>query len=153
MKPPVMPIDSFNEKYTPEPYSGCWLWTGATTTGGYGKIKTGNFRMDAHRAAYILFRGEIPNDLFVLHRCDTPACVNPDHLFLGTALDNIRDSAIKRRSAVCDRHGMAKLTWDAIEEIRKSNESQRAIGRRYGVSQGQVSLIKSGKSWKSTSEI
>lgn len=148
MKPPVTPIESFNQKYIPEPYSGCWLWTGGLTTGGYGKIKTGKFRMDAHRAAYILFNGEITDGLFVLHRCDTPSCVNPDHLFLGTNTDNMHDARKKGRSAMQERHGMARLTWNDVEKIRKSNEPQSRLASRYGISQGHVSIIKSRKCWK-----
>lgn len=89
----------FEAKYVPEPNTGCWLWTAALNTYGYGKM--GRTREEgpegAHRIAWRLLKGPIPLGMFVLHRCDMPACVNPEHLFLGTQADNIRDSVIKGR--------------------------------------------------------
>lgn len=80
----------------PEPNSGCWLWVGTTVT-GYGQLTFGRKRWLAHRLAWEAFRGAVPGDLCVLHRCDVPACVNPDHLWTGTRLDNNRDMTAKGR--------------------------------------------------------
>lgn len=92
-------LERFSEKWTPEPFSGCWIWTGAEAGDGYGYIRHSGAAGDtyAHRASWKLFRGEIPVGLSVLHQCDTPTCVNPDHLFLGTQKDNIRDASGKGR--------------------------------------------------------
>jgi len=76
-----------------EPNIGCWLWINWIDKDGYGGCKHGQ----AHRASWVIYHGPIPNDLFVLHKCDVPACINPKHLFLGTQLDNMRDGFVKGR--------------------------------------------------------
>lgn len=78
----------------PEPNSGCWLWQGNTTKKGYGRLGGGQ----AHRMSWTAFRGTIPEGMCVLHRCDNRACVNPDHLWLGTQIDNINDCVNKGRN-------------------------------------------------------
>jgi hypothetical protein len=88
-------------KYSvPEPNSGCWLWTSAERGNRlkYGSMSIGNNAKFAHRASYEAFVGEIPKNKFVLHKCDTPLCVNPDHLFLGTLKDNMSDCKNKNRN-------------------------------------------------------
>lgn len=77
----------------------CWWWHGAKNSQGYGKLRAGNKWWTAHRISYLLHKGKIPPDLWVLHRCDNPSCVNPDHLFLGTRQDNIEDARQKGRLA------------------------------------------------------
>jgi len=84
------------DTYEPEPMSGCWLWTGRYITTGYGALKGGVTQL-AHRAMWRAHHGEIPRGLFVLHRCDVRCCVNPAHLFLGTAQDNTKDMVRKGR--------------------------------------------------------
>ena len=90
--------DRFDAKWTPEPMSGCWLWTGTVDLKQYGRFSKQGRLCSAHRIAWELYRGSIPTDRNVLHRCDNPSCVNPDHLFLGTLTDNMRDMARKGRS-------------------------------------------------------
>ena len=98
-------------KYTPVPETGCWLWTGAWDTRGYGKFKVTNSATGkAHRFFYKQMVGPIPDGMLVCHRCDTPSCVNPVHLFLGTAADNAEDKRRKGRCGDCsgENNGRAK---------------------------------------------
>jgi hypothetical protein len=83
----------------PIPETGCWIWTGSWAGGGYGILNAQKKRQYAHRFAYEHFKGNIPPKANVLHKCDTPSCVNPDHLFLGTIADNNNDASLKGRKA------------------------------------------------------
>lgn len=93
---PKPAIDRIMENYTPEPNSGCWLWTGSCHRQGYGKLTVNGKTVGAHRESFRALRGD-PGVFQVLHKCDTPACINPDHLFLGTHYDNIVDRLAKNR--------------------------------------------------------
>ena len=90
-------LEKFEERYVPEPNSGCWLWIGATINNEKGHFKMDGKEWIASRASFHLFCGEIPEGQYVLHRCDTPFCVNPDHLYSGTQLDNMRDAVERNR--------------------------------------------------------
>lgn len=81
----------------------CWLWTGAITSRGYGSIRVEGKSTSTHRLSYMLFNGEIPDGFVVCHTCDVPACVNPEHLWVGTVSDNVRDMIQKNRHADCLR--------------------------------------------------
>lgn len=81
----------------PEPNTGCWLWSGSLGSTGYGHIRQGDDVLHAHRASWELFKGLLPPGLFVCHKCDVMPCVNPDHLFLGTPKDNMKDMSAKGR--------------------------------------------------------
>lgn len=144
-------LERFEEKIERIPECGCWIWMGATLGRGYGHTWDGKRRCTAHRLAWKIYFGEIPEGNFVLHRCDTPSCVNPHHLFLGTNQDNIRDAAIKRRLNTCQRnedHPAAMLTDDQVRSIRSSSGSQYSIAKEFGVTQGTICRIISRNTWK-----
>lgn len=91
-------LDAFEHKFIPEPNTGCWLWTASLCRDGYGNFYDGKRVIGAHRFSWQTYKGEIPEGLHILHKCDTPACVNPDHLSLGTHRDNMNDSLLKGRN-------------------------------------------------------
>src|SRR3990167_8700408 len=97
---------------------GCWLWT-AKLLKGYGRLWVAGHSERAHRVAWLLHYGQIDAGLLVLHKCDNPCCVNPKHLFLGTASDNILDAAAKGRMAHGEKNGNRKLTTDQVLTIRQ----------------------------------
>ena len=139
----------FEQLYIPEPNSGCWLWEGRTGH-GYGRLKYAGHQISAHRLSWILHRGEIPQGMWVLHKCDTPLCVSPDHLFLGTHLDNVRDRERKGRGHLRpgEAHPEAKLTEEDVRAIRSDARSQMAIARDYGISDSQVANIQLRRAWR-----
>ena len=145
-------LDISGEWVQPIPYVGCWIWVrGAIHE--YGQIQSNSYRYLAHRASYVLFKGEIPEGMYVCHTCDNPACINPDHLWLGTNAENQIDSASKDRANARrgEMHGMSKLNQLDVDSIRllisDGNKSQEEIGRMFGVEQNTVSRIKTGTRW------
>lgn len=137
-------LDRFNKKYTVDA-SGCWLWTAFRNNVGYGQInagRRGEGMLKAHRVSFELHVGPIPEGLWVLHRCDVRHCVNPEHLFLGTAADNMRDMCEK------GRHGRTKLTEADVRAIRADTRAQRTIAAAYGIRHGTVGNIKRRKAWR-----
>jgi len=129
--------------------SGCWQWKGAISpTRGYGQFGVGGHQVAAHRASWMIHNGPIPADLFVLHRCDNPPCVNPAHLFLGTNQDNYDDRDAKDRVRHGSRHPRAKLTEALVIELRASTESDEAWAKRMGMHPSVIRNARSGKRWK-----
>ena len=140
--------------------TGCWNWTGTKIRKGYGKFfVNGKFRR-AHRASYELHCGPIPDGMFVCHRCDNPACVNPDHLFLGTHAENMADMTAKGRNRLGSRgdanapfkrgadNPAAKLTQEDALAIRSAvGVTGVALAAKYGVSPRQIFRIRDGKKW------
>lgn len=132
---------------------GCWIWAGCINSDGYGSICRKGQRKKAHRHAWELARGPIPDGLWVLHRCDVPACVNPDHLYLGTVVENLRDAIERGRLVPAHglKHGMSKLNDVAVRVIRWCSEhgySRAELARAYRISNTVVSAIARGKAWK-----
>lgn len=140
-------IERFTGKFIPEPNSGCWLWENATDH-GYGVFSLEGKSWRAHRAAWMLFNGPIPNGLFVLHRCDTRCCVNPRHLYLGTHADNMRDMTTRNRQACGTRQGLSKLTDDDVGVIRSSGEPKKALAREYGVAPVTIRDLLARRTWR-----
>lgn len=141
--------------------TGCWNWTATLHRGGYGLTWANKKVRKAHRVSYQLYYGEFDETLYVLHKCDNRKCVNPEHLFLGTALDNARDMISKNRHLESyskiqfkkgELHPSAKITTKDVEEIRKLIDSrimtQTKIAASYGISSMQVSRIKYKKNWE-----
>ena len=132
--------------------TGCWEWNGSSDAKGYGRINIGNKPMLVHRTSWEVFRGPIPNGMYVLHRCDNPRCIRPEHLFLGDQQMNMDDKAAKKRhrygvSRGSD-HGCSKLTEKQVREIRASSGPSRIVAENYGISGRQVRDIRTLKSWK-----
>lgn len=135
----------------------CWPWTRSCVRAGYGQLWIGDRKLASHRVAFKLANGEIPDGSDVLHSCDNPPCCNPRHLFEGDAGVNLRDAIAKGRhrppdpvSRPGEAHPMAKLSTADVAEIRRvgGSVSQRALGRRFGVGQTQISRILNGSRWK-----
>ena len=150
----MTPRDRFSAKVIPEPNSGCWLWSGAVNSSGYGSFLMAGKTSKAHRTSYRFYVGPIPNGLHVLHRCDNRICVNPDHLFVGTRFDNMRDMVRKKRlrgasltKQFGEANGSSVLTSDDVLNIRASATTSTLLAAKYSVSDSLISLIRSRKIW------
>lgn len=134
----------------------CWEWTAGTFHTGYGAVKvmeSGRWvRRGAHRLSYRLTKGEIPQGLVVMHRCDNRKCVRPEHLELGTQTDNVHDRDEKGRAPHGEQHQDAKLTDAQVIEIRARYASgtagQEQLAAEYGVSPSAIWQVVTGRKWK-----
>jgi len=128
--------------------STCWLYTGPQDDRGRGLLWIGPHRpVRAHQAAYFAYKGEIPDGLCVCHACDTPLCVNPDHLWPGTQQDNLADMRQKHREAA---PMTPKLSTDQIHEARArlaAGETHRSIAASMGVGRTTITDLATGRSW------
>jgi len=127
---------------------GCWLWAGARKGKGYGHIWVGGHMQGAHKVSWKMVHGEIPEGLFVLHSCDNPDCVNPEHLFIGTSQDNSSDMVTKQRQCCGEACYNVKLTKRQVLEIRTSPLINARLAEIYSVSFQQISRIKKGLEWR-----
>lgn len=132
---------------------GCTEWTGRIDRHGYGRFRSPSGRVvQAHRAAWEIANGQIPDGLYVLHTCDNRRCVNPSHLFLGTRKDNNNDMLIKKRGARGEKNGNAKLTKPSVEFIRSEFLSRRMssleLGKKYGIGRNYVYQLVHSNRWK-----
>lgn len=138
--------------------SGCWIWTAGKLADGYGQFWYGGTTVRAHRASYEIHFGHIPDGsgyhgACVCHRCDVRLCVNPEHLFLGTHGDNVRDMYAKGRAVDQrgERHSQAKLTSGQVDDIRRryatGTVTQRALAREFLVSPRHICGIVRGENW------
>lgn len=130
--------------------TGCWLWTRGIGKAGYGAVKIGGKQYGAHRLSYVNFKGEIPNGMHVCHTCDTRHCINPDHLFAGTARDNMQDKVRKGRGNAPAglKHGQAKINPEAVRHIRAAKCTLRELACQFGLSEGQIGKIRRGERWR-----
>jgi hypothetical protein len=147
--------ERFDEKYLPVPESGCWLWTSDVGKNGYGLLLTQTNprkKKYAHRLSYEFFNGEIPENMFVLHKCDVRSCVNPSHLFIGTAKDNHADMVSKGRDCpppkmYGEAHGKTTITEDQVRSIRSDSRPHKEIANDYGLHRKTISRIKLRQTW------
>lgn len=142
-------VDRFWDKFS-RPDTGCWNWTGATTSSGYGQIgrsRSGSGKIVASRVAWMLWFGPVPDGLFVLHSCDNRLCVRPDHLFLGTKQDNAVDCINKGRYIGAAR--LDSLSVNAIRQRRYNGESEKSLAQAYHVHRSTINRIVNRKRWNS----
>lgn len=133
----------------------CWNWQAGKDRWGYGRFRLGARSLGAHRIAYQLTYGTIPDGMCVCHRCDNPACCNPSHLFLGTDGDNARDRNAKGRAANVhgEQHGRSKFTVEDVKRIRAMYQtgqcSFRGLAKLFNVSRATITDLITHKTWKS----
>lgn len=130
----------------------CWVWTGGKTGAGYGQLRVSSRAILAHRLSWALINGE-PGELCVLHSCDQPACVRPQHLFLGTHAANMADMIRKGRHGgpFGETHPHGKLSSNdvfAILDALKKGATHRSLASRYGVSHHSIGAIARGQAWR-----
>lgn len=150
MKTPLERIEKHIERI---PECGCWIWTGYVDGYGYGYITILGKNKYTHRASWELHNGPIPKGMWVLHRCDTPSCINPHHLFLGTADDNAKDRDKKGRQSLApknvgENHPKSILTEEQVIKIRKDQRKHAELSKAYGVHYQTICNIKRGNTWK-----
>lgn len=149
-------LERFEEKFMPEPNSGCWLWIACQQGDGkaYGCFYLNGKREQAHRVSVMLYRGVKLGPALVLHKCDNPACVNPGHLKIGTQSENIFQAVARGRHrysspVVSGAHnGNSKLTQSQVDAIRACPLPGNQIAKLVGVHPSCISLIKRGLSWR-----
>lgn len=146
-------MSTFKERLLTHRYqqpNGCWRWTGCKNQDGYGliggpRINGKPYARKTHRVAYAEFIGRIPKGLSVLHKCDNRACINPEHLYLGTQRDNVRDMA-ERNQRRWD--AVRWLTDKQVRAIRASKESNGVLGARYKIVKCCISFVRTRRTYK-----
>jgi hypothetical protein len=144
--------ERLQELSIPEPNSGCWLWLGRLNEWGYGVFRENGKTTLAHRSSWIAENGEIPKGMLACHLCDIPACINPEHLWLGTDLDNSSDCIKKgrNRQLAGGKHPNASMTEDQAKEaiflISKRDDGE--IAEIIGCTKNAVNLIRRNRTWR-----
>lgn len=132
---------------------GCWIFNGTISREGYGRFRLGNKLMSAHRAAWILTHGSVPSNLLICHSCDNRRCVNPKHLFIGTAKDNVIDKITKHREYYLRGEQLPQTKLNSsdvllIKSLLLNNIKQNVIAQYFNITQSVISRIKNNKTWR-----
>ena len=145
-------MDRIYDNIKEDDETGCFIWQKSKDSWGYGHIRIHGKLHKTHRIMYEEYVGEIPEGMKVCHRCDTPSCCNPDHLFLGTDADNMRDRDNKDRQARGESHGTSKLTEEDVKSIKEllseGDLKQHELSAIFNVGSDVISRINTGKAWK-----
>ncbi len=148
-------LERIMEGFTPVPFSGCWIWDRNLSSDGYAVLRLANGRrgggrnVRVHRLLYELVNDcVIPPELDACHKCDVKPCINPQHIYPGTRLDNVTDARVRGRLAIGERVGGAKLTEAIVREIRNSVLSGRALAVAHGVSPSLITMIRRRQIWR-----
>jgi hypothetical protein len=143
--------ERFWEKVDVEGVSECWNWKASTTRGGYGQFWLGGTQVKAHRVAWELTNGPIPEGMYCLHQCDNPRCCNPNHIRLGSLAENMQECVERDRIAKGERQASAKLTAKKVKEIRKKYArgiSTIKLSAEYGVGATAIYEAVRRETWK-----
>jgi hypothetical protein len=152
----------FEEWVMPLTESGCWIWMGVRSPKGYGsvyikginkpshRLRRPRVETLAHRVAWRLYKGEIPDGLYVLHKCDVKCCTNPEHLFLGTHTDNMRDATNKGRWGACRGRVLREVDAQNIRAIYEycPKATQKRLAKIYNVSAAYISALVNRRAWR-----
>ena len=145
----IPPEIRFAEKFYIDKDTGCWMWIAGKNRRGYGKFRIGKKTMAAPRASLLIYRGiSLPSHLCACHTCDTPECVNPDHLFVGTNKENSEDMKRKGRQTYGERNGRSKLKEEDVRKIRDLPGRHEEIAAAFNVSRSLVRMIKANQLWR-----
>jgi hypothetical protein len=136
-------VNSFDPK-------ACWVWLGAGKGNGYGNMTIGGIQVGAHRVAYQLFCGDVPDGMDVCHSCDNRSCVNPDHLFIGTRAENMADCRAKGRAEGGSRKHLKEAEVQEIKRRLATGLSPRRVSDDLDINYGTVTAIAAGRSYKGT---
>lgn len=130
--------------------NGCWLWTRTSNQRGYGMFRLEGKDVPAHRMSYRMCKGEIPKGMFVCHKCDNPPCVNPEHLFIGTAKDNSDDMIRKGRRGYSphSKHFLKETDIPLIKDYRNNGMIYKDIAEMFNVSDRTIGKVCRGERWK-----
>lgn len=131
--------------------NGCWNCTSHTLDkDGYPRYKINGKCTRIHRIMYEKYNSEIPEGLWVLHKCDNPTCINPEHLYVGTAQDNTNDMVQRNRNVTCpgEKHGNSKLTEEQVIKIINSSLNSTELSKEYGIPRRYVGAIQRGEKWE-----
>ena len=145
-KPSV--AERFHSHCVIDEQTGCWIWMACLGRKNYGLFGFEGRLQPAHRVSYKLHKGPIPDGLLVMHSCDQPRCVNPEHLSVGTGVDNMQDCVRKGRINRGVQRYNAKLNDGLVREIRLSSEPHLHVARRLGVDTALVQRVRAGRSWR-----